>query len=152
MTVNGHLERFRSIATALDSRYRIPGVGVRVGYDAILGLIPGIGDILSGAIASYGLVAGFRLGAPPSVLLRMLGNIALDTIIGAIPLLGDLFDIGWKGNLRNLALLDRWAADPHRVARRSAVMITALAGGVLAVLMGTSYLVFRLLAALLSLG
>jgi hypothetical protein len=84
------------------------------------------------------------------VLLRILGNIALDTIIGAIPILGDLFDIGWKGNLRNLALLERWMAGPRKVERRSAALIFAIGGGTLALLAGTAYLVFRLFAALIA--
>jgi hypothetical protein len=141
-----HLERFRAIANGLDNRFTIPGLGIRFGYDAILGLIPGVGDVISGVIASYGLVAGVRLGAPAPVLLRMLGNVALDTIIGAIPILGDIFDIGWKGNLRNLTLLDRWEADPGRVERRSAALIWAIGGGTLALLVGLAYLVFRVLA------
>lgn len=145
-----HLDRFRRIATALDARFRLPGTGIRVGYDAILGLVPGAGDIISGAIASYGLIAGYRLGAPAAVLFRMLGNIALDTVVGAIPILGDLFDIGWKGNLRNLALLERWMAGPRKVERRSAALIFAIGGGTLALLAGTAYLVFRLFAALIA--
>jgi hypothetical protein len=132
------------VATALDSRFRI--FGIRVGYDAILGLIPGAGDIIAGLLASYGLIAGFRLGAPAPVLLRMLGNIALDTVIGAIPILGDLFDIGWKGNLRNLALLDRWVADPAHVASRSAALIWGIGIATLAMLTVTGYLVIRILS------
>jgi hypothetical protein len=141
-----HLDRFRRVAVALDSRFRLPGLGIRIGYDAILGLIPGAGDIISGVISSYGLVAGFRLGAPAPVLLRILGNIALDTIIGAIPILGDLFDIGWKGNLRNLALLERWAAEPGKVERRSVALIWGIGAGVVVLLGGVAYLIFRALA------
>lgn len=142
------LERFRVVANALDSRFRI--FGFRLGYDAILGLIPGAGDVIAGVIASYGLVAGYRLGAPAPVLLRMLGNIALDTVIGAIPILGDLFDIGWKGNLRNLALLERWVADPAHVAQRSVALIWAIAVGMMVILLSSAYLAFRLIAAILS--
>jgi hypothetical protein len=144
-----HLERFRQVATALDARFRLPGIGVRVGYDAILGLIPGAGDIISGMLASYGLIAGFRLGAPAPVLLRMLGNIALDTLIGAIPIAGDLFDVGWKGNLRNLALLDRWEADPRKVTERSVALIWGIGTAVVTMLVGVAYLAFRLLTALI---
>lgn len=143
------LERFRSIATALDARYKLPGLPVRVGYDAIIGLIPGVGDIVGGAISSYGLVAGFRLGAPPAVLLRLLGNIALDMLAGAIPIVGDLFDIGWKGNLRNLALLDRWAAEPVQVERRSVAMIWGIGASVIGTFAAISYLVLRALAFLI---
>lgn len=141
-----HLERFRTVANALDARFRIPGIGLRVGYDAILGLIPGAGDIITGVLASYGLLAGFRLGAPAPVLLRMLGNIALDTLIGAIPILGDLFDIGWKGNLRNLALLDRWVADPAHVERRSVALLGGIVLATLLVFAAIVYLMLRAFA------
>jgi hypothetical protein len=96
--------------------------------------VPGIGDVGTGIVASYGLFAGYRLGAPAVVLLRMLGNIALDTAIGVIPIVGDLFDVGWKGNLRNLALLERWLEEPHEVRRRSAWLIISLVLAVAAVL------------------
>jgi hypothetical protein len=147
--VPAHLDRFRRIATALDARFRLPGLGIRVGYDALLGLIPGAGDIIGGVLSCYGLVAGFRLGAPAPVLLRMLGNIALDTAIGAIPILGDLFDVGWKGNLRNLALLDRWAENPVRTERRSVALIWGIGAAVVVLLGGIAYLMFKVIGALL---
>ncbi|HWA16380.1 MAG TPA: DUF4112 domain-containing protein [Gemmatimonadales bacterium] len=142
----GSLERYRRLATALDARFRIPGLGIRIGYDAILGLVPGAGDIITGILASYGLLAGYRLGAPASVLIRMLGNIALDILIGVIPVLGDFFDIGWKANLRNLALLDRWEADPRHVERRSAALLGGIVLTTLLLFAVIVYAIVRVLA------
>src|SRR5512147_2613425 len=102
------LDRYRTLATAFDARFRIPGTPIRFGWDAVLGLIPGAGDAIGGLVAGYGLWVGARLGAPWVVLGRMLFNLAVDVLVGAVPLAGDLFDIGWRGNLRNLALLERW--------------------------------------------
>ncbi|MEX0311816.1 MAG: DUF4112 domain-containing protein [Tateyamaria sp.] len=99
-----HLDR---IARTMDRAMRVPIVGVRVGWDSILGLIPGIGDTLALGPAGYIVLRAHRIGAPMPLKLRMLGNIAIDTVIGSVPLIGDLFDIGWKANTRNVALLRR---------------------------------------------
>lgn len=91
----------------MDSALRIPGTSIRVGADSILGLLPGIGDAVTLAPALYIVGHGIKLGAPPGLLLRMGGNIVVDTLIGTIPVVGDIFDIGWKANRRNVALLRR---------------------------------------------
>lgn len=121
-----HLQRYRTLAQALDARFRIPGTPFRFGWDAILGLIPGAGDALGGLIGSYGLYVAIRLGAPWVVLARMLFNLALDVAIGSLPVAGDLFDFAWRGNLRNLALLDRWLDRPHETRKRSVALFVAL--------------------------
>ncbi|MEM8654566.1 MAG: DUF4112 domain-containing protein [Pseudomonadota bacterium] len=97
-----HLDR---IARTMDRAMRLPVVGVRVGWDSILGLIPGIGDALTLGPAGYIVLQAHRMGTPGSVKARMIGNIGIDALIGSIPLVGDLFDIGWKANTRNVALL-----------------------------------------------
>lgn len=89
----------------MDRAMRLPVVGVRVGWDSILGLIPGIGDALTLGPAGYIVLQAHRMGTPGSVKARMIGNIGIDALIGSIPLVGDLFDIGWKANTRNVALL-----------------------------------------------
>ena len=99
------LERLDRIAQTMDRAVRLPVVGVRVGWDSILGLIPGIGDALTLGPAGYIVFEGHRLGAPWHVTGRMLGNVGIDALIGSIPLVGDLFDIGRKANTRNVALL-----------------------------------------------
>jgi hypothetical protein len=125
----------RALAHLLDDGIRIPVLGGRFGLDAVIGLIPGLGDFSGAILSSYVVLLGARLGAPKSVILRMIGNVAVDTIGGSVPLLGDLFDVGFKSNLRNVALLDRWIDQPGRtqVASRRAVGFTVLALALLAV-------------------
>ena len=93
------------LADALDSRFRLPGTSIRFGYDTILGLLPGVGDAATMLPAGYILYQGHRLGAPRRVLARMAANVAIDSVVGSIPLLGDLFDVGFKANRRNIGLL-----------------------------------------------
>jgi hypothetical protein len=125
----------RALAHILDDGVRIPGLGVRFGLDAVIGLVPGLGDFAGAILSSYVVVLAARLGAPKAVILRMIGNVAVDTIGGSVPLLGDLFDVGWKANLRNVALLDRWIDQPGRThaTSRRAVGFTVLALAVLAI-------------------
>lgn len=94
-----HLER---IASWLDNRFRIPGTQIRLGIDSLLGLIPGVGDVATGAISGFIIYQGYRLGVRKRTLLIMTKNVVVDTVIGSIPLIGDFFDIGWKANLRNV--------------------------------------------------
>ncbi|HWT30131.1 MAG TPA: DUF4112 domain-containing protein [Propylenella sp.] len=99
--------RLERLATALDSAIRIPGVGVRFGADAILGLIPGIGDAVSLGLSGYLILEAHRLGASPLLLARMAGHLIVDATVGAVPIAGDVFDVFYKANRRNMALLRR---------------------------------------------
>jgi hypothetical protein len=91
----------------LDDFLRIPGTQIRFGLDGIVGLIPGIGDVI-GAMASWIIIlAAWLRGVPRITLARMLANVAIETIVGTVPVLGDAFDIAWKANRRNFALLER---------------------------------------------
>jgi hypothetical protein len=121
--------RARGLARLLDDLIRIPGTKIGIGLDPLIGLIPGLGDVLGGAMSSYILLVAAREGAPASVLTRMLANIALDSLVGVIPLLGDLFDVGVKSNRRNIDLLERYLASPGqtRAASRGVVVLTLLA-------------------------
>ncbi|MGE4062679.1 MAG: DUF4112 domain-containing protein [Rhodospirillaceae bacterium] len=92
------------LAGLLDSRWRIPGTNWRFGVDAIAGLVPGAGDLVAGLAGLYILSAAARAGVPKHVMARMIGNIAVDTIVGSIPILGGIFDIFYKSNKKNLAL------------------------------------------------
>ena len=103
------LDALRRWAVLLDSAFRIPGTGIRFGLDAIIGLIPGLGDISTPAFAGLLLMQAVRMRLPVVVQARMVLNAAFDMLIGLVPILGDLADIGWKANLKNLALLERHA-------------------------------------------
>jgi hypothetical protein len=105
---------------------RSPGTRLSFGLDSILGLLPAGGDIAGGLVSCYALVLATRLGAPPSVIVRMVLNIGIDTLVGTVPLLGDLFDVGWKANRKNLLLLERYETAPEAV-RRSSVGVVILA-------------------------
>jgi hypothetical protein len=119
----------RQLARLLDAAVRIPGTNIRFGLDAVLGLIPGAGDIAGGVLSAFIVVQAANLGAPRSVLARMVMNVAIDSIVGAVPILGDLFDIGWKSNTRNMDLLERYVARPQvtRAASQGAVIAAIVA-------------------------
>lgn len=119
-------ERYRQLADLLDQAFRIPGTRIRFGLDAIIGLVPGAGDLAGAALAGYGLLLARSLGAPASVLVRMIGNIGLDALGGAVPLAGDAFDIAFKAHVRNRELLDRWLAEPRRVERMSRLALIGI--------------------------
>jgi len=123
------LSRARTLTRLLDSAASVPGTGVRFGLDAILGLVPGLGDIAGAALAGYLVLLAQRLGAPRAVVLRMLANVAVDTVGGTVPLLGDLFDVAYKSNTRNLALLERSLDRPADTTRASRLVIVATIAG-----------------------
>jgi hypothetical protein len=102
-------QRLRRIARLMDSEFRVPLLGLRFGADAILGLVPGIGDALSGLIGAYLIYEAKRLGIPRPALLRMILNVAFDTAIGAIPVAGDIWDFFFRSNNRNMQILARHA-------------------------------------------
>ncbi len=103
------LDALRRWATLLDSAFRVPGTRIRFGLDAIIGLIPGIGDLSAPVFATVLLATGFRMRLPAVVQARMVLNAGLDMLLGLVPFVGDLVDVAWKANLRNLALLERHA-------------------------------------------
>lgn len=102
------------LADWLDSKFEIPGTGIRFGLDPILGLLPGIGDTLSAIPAGHIILTGQRLGASPAIILRMLGNVAIDAMVGFVPVLGDLLDVSFKANRRNVALLREYFNVPAK--------------------------------------
>ena len=103
------LPALRKWAVLLDSAFQVPGTKMRFGLDPIVGLIPGAGDLVTGFFSVMILLHSVRLRIPKIVIARMLLNTSLDLLVGTVPLLGDLFDAGFKANLRNLALLERHA-------------------------------------------
>lgn len=99
------LRRLDTFARRLDSQFRIPGTNIRFGLDPILGLVPGLGDLIGLVLSLYLVVEAIRLGAGAGLVLRMLGNLLLEFVIGLVPVVGDAFDLMWKANNRNARLL-----------------------------------------------
>jgi hypothetical protein len=102
----------------LDNSIPLPG-GYRIGLDGFIGLIPGLGDFFSGLLASLIVIKANQLGVPRSVLLRMIINVLIDTGVGSLPVIGDLFDFVWKANQKNSELLAHYEQAPQQTARRS---------------------------------
>ncbi|HVY31228.1 MAG TPA: DUF4112 domain-containing protein [Polyangiaceae bacterium] len=120
----------RRLAGLLDSAIRIPGTDIRIGLDPILGaLLPELGDALTAVLSLTLLVVAFSERVPTAVLLRMLLNIALDAVLGAIPVVGDVFDFAFKANEKNLALIERHRGD---ASRKATLGDYAVIGGALA--------------------
>jgi NAD/NADP transhydrogenase beta subunit len=139
-TFRAHAQRLFSdenldfLAHLLDDIFRIPGTPIRIGLDGLIGLIPGLGDVLAG-IASFTLVfAAWVRGVPYVTLARMMVNLGLDVLIGAIPFFGDLFDIAYKANRRNYRLLTRHLRQPHRHTWKDYAFLASLIAAVLALL------------------
>ena len=99
------LARVEALAKLMDSAFAIPGSNIRIGLDAIIGIVPVIGDLISQVISSYIIWEARRLGVSRWTMGRMIANSAVDTVVGAVPFVGDLFDIGFRANMKNLALL-----------------------------------------------
>ncbi len=104
------LARLRRLAWIMDGAFRLPGSKFRFGLNSLIGIPPVAGDALLGAISMYIVYEGYRLGVPRTDIARMVANVAVETAAGSIPIAGDLFDLAFKANLRNLAIIDRHLA------------------------------------------
>jgi hypothetical protein len=147
---NDSLRRARALATLLDEAVRIPGTSVRFGVDPLVGLVPGLGDLIGGAASIYIILEAARAGASSSVLLRMAVNVGIDTLVGALPVLGDLFDFAWKSNTRNVRLLARHVEAPAQTKRASRALVVLLVVAILAVVVGVGALTLYLLKRIFS--
>jgi hypothetical protein len=99
------IARIDRLATLLDTRFAIPFTKIRFGADSLIGLAPGVGDAITTALALYIVYEAHRLGAPKTVLARMLGNVAIDGMVGIVPVAGDVFDVMFRANRRNVRIL-----------------------------------------------
>jgi hypothetical protein len=150
-TVRGsRVGRLRRLSYLLDNSIPIPGTPFRIGLDSIIGLIPGVGDLVGGAFSLYIILEAAKLGAPRSLLGRMGWNVAVDVLVGAVPLLGDLFDAGWKANVRNLALLERQVHRPVESARANRRFVMLVGAALFLLLAGAAALTVLLVKLLLS--
>lgn len=107
--VDHRLARVRAIARVLDTAIGVPGTKFRFGLDPLLGLIPGVGDLTGAALSAYVVLTAVQMGAPKHVIVRMIGNVAIDSLVGSVPVLGDLFDAAFKSNRRNINLIEEFA-------------------------------------------
>ena len=108
------LKALKHMSRLLDSAFVLPGTEIRIGLDPILGLLPGLGDLVSPLFAIAMLWQGRDLGIPRLVQMRMIFNVAIDALVGMLPIAGDIFDFAWKANDRNYALLERHAYEHRR--------------------------------------
>jgi hypothetical protein len=144
-------ERLRTLAWLLDSSIPLPGTSFSIGLEALIGLVPLLGDLLGVLFSSYILAEAARLGAPKAVLGRMAFNVAVEGIVGIVPFAGDVFDAAWKANQRNVRLLDAWIDGPEkteRSSRRFGALVVCGAAAFLALVGAAGFLLARWLFSL----
>jgi Domain of unknown function (DUF4112) len=145
------LDEVELIAWLLDNSIPIPGTGRRIGIDAIVGFLPGLGDVVSGAVGLLVVARGAALGVPRVVIARMLVNTLLDFLIGSIPLIGDAFDLWFKANARNVALMRAYLADRDRSTAPEWAFFAILAGALVLVAGGVIWLIGAIIGELVRL-
>lgn len=118
------IARLHRVARLMDSAFRVPIVGIRVGLDPLLGLLPAAGDLVGAAVSAWIVVSAARLGVPRDAILRMALNVGIDLLVGTVPVVGDLFDATFRANRRNVAILEE-----HLEGRSSAGEDSGEAGG-----------------------
>ena len=125
-----HLEK---LAWLLDNSIRVPLTRRRIGLDSLIGLVPGVGDAVGGLMSTWILIQGMRLRVPWFTLMQMILNVAIEVVLGFIPLVGDLFDMGWKANHRNVELLSSYLDRPVETARGSLMLMLLVLLGLMIV-------------------
>lgn len=130
-TSHNKLDLLRRWAVLLDSAFRVPGTRIRFGMDALIGLVPGIGDLSAPIYTAFIIGTGFRMRVPAVVLARMVLNAGIDMLVGLVPLAGDLADVAWKANLRNMALLERHARPGVLPTRGDYIFVSVAIGAVI---------------------
>ncbi len=143
-------KKLERLAWFLDSSIKVPGFNARFGLDGLIGLIPGVGDVISALISSVVISEAARMGAPKVLLLKKAFNVLVDTLLGAIPLVGDLFDFAWKSNQRNVRLLDQYLDSPRETVVNSRLFVWGLGIVLLALVILIGFLVVMLFQALIN--
>lgn len=149
LSADPRLARLQRLAHGLDASIPLP-FGARIGWDAIIGLVPGFGDGAGAMLSAYIVIEAALIGVSPAVLVRMVGNVAIEALVGAIPFLGDVFDAAWKANLKNVRLLEQHLAGPDRARRASALWIVGAAATLFGLLFGAVVLAIWVLNTLLT--
>lgn len=151
MPENKPTSQHRKFAELLDSKFRIPNTDIRFGVDPLLGLVPGAGDWLGGLISLYFLFQAVLLGGRSAVLGRMFINILLDLMIGSIPVIGELFDVYWKANERNVAILNELEQDPEKTTTESRFWVWTVFVQLVVLILAILWLIGWIISELLSL-
>ncbi len=142
---DGAVRRLDSLSYLLDNSIRVPGTNARFGADAIIGLIPGFGDAAGALMSAYIVLQAARLGAPASSLARMLLNVGIEALFGAVPVLGDLFDAAFKANARNVAILRGELERPGSTRKSSTAVVLAVVVALVVILGAVGWLAFSVL-------
>ena len=143
-------KKLERLAWFLDSSIKVPGFNARFGLDGLIGLIPGVGDVISALISSVVISEAARMGAPKILLLKMAFNVLIDTLLGAVPLVGDLFDFVWKSNQRNVRLLNQYLDSPRETVVNSRLFVWGLSIVLLSLVILIGSGVFMLVQALIN--
>ncbi len=138
------IERIEKTARWTDDVFEVPGLGIKFGWDAVVGLIPGVGDFVMTLASFHLLIEAIMANAPKSVLFRMGTNVLIEAIVGAVPLLGDVFDVFWKANRRNARILKSFLAEPVKTERRSRTFVALFVTGMVLLLAAVVYGCVRL--------
>jgi len=146
------LEKLRSLQWLLDNAYRVPGTNIRFGWDALIGLVPGAGDIVTALFACAIIAQAHRMRVPRVIQLRMVVNVLVDVVIGIVPLIGDAADVFWKSNARNFALLERHASSPTPPSAGDWLFVTGVLALVAAVAILPLAMVYWLVHAMVTSG
>jgi hypothetical protein len=139
------LDGIERLAWLLDNSIGIPGTRFRVGLDAVIGLIPGIGDLVGTLLSSYIVAVAASRGLPSSVLARMAINVGIEAIVGVVPIFGDLFDAAWKANQRNVRLLQQFRSAPVAARKQSRAVVAFWVIVVLAVMGALAWAAFSMI-------
>ena len=137
-------QRLERLAWFLDSAIPLP-FGLRIGLDALIGLIPVIGDAVSAVISTYILAIGVKQGAPKSVVIKMISNVLLDAVLGVVPVLGDIFDIVHRANVKNVHLLKDYYDQPADVQRTSRIWLVTVILMTLCAVLGCMWLTAKII-------
>ena len=145
------LAEVEALAWLLDNSIPVPGTGRRFGVDALIGFVPGIGDLVSAGVGLVVVWRGARMGLPRIVVARMLANSAIDLYVGDIPIAGDAFDLWFKASTRNLNLIRRWLDQPDQSTAGDWAAVLALVGAVVALVVGIGWLIVAAVSAFVTL-
>jgi len=149
------IETLRQLSNLLDNAFRIPGTSYGIGIDPLLGLIPGGGDFIGGLLSVYIVYSAAKMGVPKENLIRMASNIVFDSLVGTVPVAGDLFDVAWKANVKNIDLLETHLQSPKKSKKANRFFVFLLLAGLVFLVIGIAVvsvfilsLLFQALAAI----